>query len=355
VKTLANASLLLALSFGITACTPEQAGSGDDPGDEPGDGSDDDVGGDDLKGADAAGRYTMRSNFDLATNAPGQVGQVVNTIVDATDQPDDPANWLMELIADEVGGTAGSLINGSRPFIAGYLNDRLLQWAPDLVDTMLALGNDFGQLSRNFGTNETLEITGANGSYMSTHTITGAHFNIDGMESDHAFSAYSMADIAVPGVGISLADDGKFEIAQHMVPLTYGKILRIGVDEVLIPMLDPSAQNLAQLLQHQVDCVTVGYFIQDAVYSATGFNIGYSVGQAGCNAALIAAANKIYQQVEGIDANALELGLAGTARARDTDNDRKVDTIQTGTWAGNASYAGTPAPLTGATFYGSRQ
>lgn len=354
MKTLANASLLLALSLGITACTPQPAEPGDDDDmndpDSPDPDDPDDVG----QKADPSGRYSMRSKFDLATNAPGQVGSVVNTIIAATDQPDDPANWLMALVADEVGGFAGDLIDGSRPFIAGYLNDRLIQWAPDLVGTMVQLGNDFGQISRNFGTNEILDVTGAPGAYVATHTITGAHFEIDGMTSDHAFSAYGMADITVPGVGITLAGDGKLDIAAHMVPLSYGKILRIGVDEVLIPMLDPTAQNLAQLLQHQVNCPQVGVLIQNAVYNATGFNIGSSVGTTGCNAALVAAANKIYEQVEGIDGSALELGLTGTARARDTNNDRKIDVIQTGAWTGEATYAGTPAPLAGATFYGER-
>jgi len=40
----------------------------------------------------------MRSNFDLATNAPGKVGEVVNTIIAATDGGDDPANWILEQV-----------------------------------------------------------------------------------------------------------------------------------------------------------------------------------------------------------------------------------------------------------------
>ena len=44
----------------------------------------------------------------------------------------------------------------------------------------------------------------------------------------------------------------------------------------------------------------------------------------------------------------------GTAKVLDSNADKKVDTSQTGKWAGMLSYSGTPAPLAAATFIGSR-
>jgi len=73
-------------------------------------------------------------------------------------------------------------------FVAGYLNQQLLSFAPDFVTTMVQVGNDFGQMAKNFGTNETLDVTGSVGAYTSTHTITGAHFKVDNIESDLAFA-----------------------------------------------------------------------------------------------------------------------------------------------------------------------
>jgi hypothetical protein len=170
------------------------------------------------------------------------------------------------------------------------------------------------------------------------------------MESDHAFADYNMQNIVVQNVGVSLAADGKFGLAQHMVPLSYGKILRIGVDAVLIPMVDSSAQNLGQLMNNLVDCQAVG----SMAASALGFSSFSGALATACTAGLNLAANKIYEKIEGISASALELGLTGDARALDTNNDDKIDKIQTGTWTGNATYAGTAAPLAGATFFGSR-
>jgi hypothetical protein len=292
----------------------------------------------------------MRSNFDLATNAPGKVGEVVNTIIAATDNGDDPANWILEqVIAKMPNGTVKTLLNGARPFVAGYLNQRLLDFAPDFVTTMVQVGNDFGQMAKNFGTNEELEVTGAAGAFMSTHTITGAHFKIDNVESDLAFSTYMLPNVSVPSVGVTLSATGQFGIADHKVPLTYGKILRIGLDGVLIPMIDPAATNLGTLLQGLVDCNQVGTLVASQI---GGFGAGAIT--TACNLGLVAGAGVIYSKIDGIDGSALEFGLTGTARAMDTNGDRKVDKIQTGTWAGSMSYAGTPSALAGATFYGER-
>lgn len=64
----------------------------------------------------------------------------------------------------------------------------------------------------------------------------------------------------------------------------------------------------------------------------------------------------IYQQIAGIDSSVLSFDMKGAATAGDTNNDHVVDKLSTGTWTGTLSYAGsTPAPLSTATFVGTRQ
>jgi hypothetical protein len=295
----------------------------------------------------------MRSNYDLATNAPGKVGDVVNTIIDMTDGADDPANYLLTLMIDQISNsTIKNALNSAKPFAAGYLNDQLLQFAPDFVDTAIQLGNDFGQMARNFGTNEQLDVTGTAGALTSTHTILGAHFKIDNVESDINFADHAIENVVVPGVEITMDASNRFGIAAHTVPLPYGKVLRLGVDEVLIPMLEPSASNLQELLAAKIDCSSVGPIVSDAVYDYIGFTPGSGVFTSACNAGLVIAANQIYAQIEGIDGSALVFGIAGAARAVDSNNDRKIDKILTGQWTGNLSYGGCPAPISSATFFG---
>ena len=345
-----NLTILLALAMGTTAvgCA---ADAPDDVGDDGGGGGGGGGGGDETPvPTDATGTYKMRSSFDLATNLPGKVGDVTNTIIAMTDGATDPADWLLEQVINKLpSGTVKTLLNGARPFVAGYLNDRLLQWAPDFVGTTVQLGHDFGAIAKNFGTNEQLAVTGAPGAYTSTHTVVGAHFKIDQVESDLAFADFSVANVVVQGVGVTLDSSGKFGIADHKVPLSYGKVLRIGMDGMVIPMLDSTAHNLGELLQHQVDCTAVGNMIASQI---GGFGAGALA--TACNAGLVYGASVVYGKIDAIDGSALEFSLTGTAKAFDKNGDKKIDSIATGNWAGNTSYAGTPAPLAAATFYGDR-
>lgn len=303
---------------------------------------------------DAAGKYKMNTTLDLATNIPGKAGEVTNMIIAMTDDADDPTNWLLDQLINNLSGTFKSIVQGAKPFVAGYINDRLLDIAPDFVTTMIQVGDDFGQAAKGFGLNETLDVAASGDGWSAKHTVLGPHFKIDGIESDYLFADYGTPNVEVPGVGMTLESTGKLSLAQHKVPLAYGKVLRIGLDAAIIPVIDPSAANLAQLLQHQIDCNTVGEVVNQAVVDNIGFGPGAGLFTTACTVGLQKAADAIYAKLGEIDGNALELDYAGTAKALDKDHNNQIDTIQTGAWAGTCSYAGTPAPLASATFFGSR-
>src|SRR5687767_5713144 len=85
----------------------------------------------------AEGKYSVISQFDIATNIPGDAGQVISAIIDATDSPDDPTHWILDqLVAELPEGSFKNNVKGAIPFVAGYLNDRLLEVAPDFVVTL---------------------------------------------------------------------------------------------------------------------------------------------------------------------------------------------------------------------------
>jgi len=352
--TTQNLTCLLALALGasLTGCATTPAvdtgggddGSGDGSGSGSGDGS-----GTTPTPLDASGMYSMQSTFDISTNMPGTVGDVVNTIISATDDPDDPTQWILDQIIANTSGTFHTLLADAEPFVAGYVNDQLLGIAPNFVTTMVQVGADFGDMAKHFGLNETLQISGTPGNYTSVHTVTGAHFKIGTDESDYAFSDYSVSNVVVNGVGVTMDTTGKLSIATHQVPLAYGKVLRIGMDAAIIPLVDPNATDLASLFADNIDCAALGQTIADAI----GFG-GASIYEAGCHAGLTAGANLIYSKIAAIDAAALQFGLAGTAKAIDSNSDHKVDKLQTGAWTGTLSYSGAPSTLAPATLFGAR-
>ena len=357
MKTASNFSfaLALALGFGIanTGCATD---SPDDESGDEGGGGDDEGGGDDApREVDATGKYQVRSTFDVASGAPGKVGEVANAIIAMTDGPNDPTEWIVEqMIAKMPDGTLKNVANGAKPFIAGYLNQRLLSIAPNFVAKTVKLGNNFGQMTKNFGLNETLEVAKGGQAYNSTVSAIGVAFTIDGVESNIMFADNAIAAVTASNVGVTLDGYGKLDISEHKLPVSYGKVLRLGVDEVIIPALDPQATNLNTFLTRLVNCQAVGTAVNDALTEQFGYGGGAGTWQAACTAGLNYGAQTIYTKLDGINASALEFGLAGTAKALDANKDGMVDTIQTGKWTGTLSYSGTPTTLSAATFNGTR-
>ena len=339
-------SLVLAASLGaLGACAadappagPTDPGSTTTPPDDGGSGS---------VPLTAEGRYQLASTYDIATNMPGTAGAVINGFISATDDPDDPTRYILDQLINQLpSGTFKNVVQGSESFVAGYLNDRLLDVAPDFVTRILDLGDKFGQVAKHFGTIDTLDIA-ANGT--ATHTVTGIHFKVDTEELDFNFHDYGIADVKVTGIAVTLDQTGKLTIADHKVPLQYGALLHLAVDNVIIPMIDPAAVNLDDVFHDAVDCTNVGQYVYDAV------GIGSpSTFESACNAGLSFAASAVYAQIDKIDGSAFEFGINGIAKAVDKNHDGKADVIQTGKWGGTLSYAGTPAPLANATFTGTR-
>ncbi|HEY5950188.1 MAG TPA: hypothetical protein VIV40_32050, partial [Kofleriaceae bacterium] len=295
MKTIKNLSFVLALALGAVA-TGCAADSPDDPGGGGGGGGGDGSGSDDApRPMDASGKYQMSSTFDIATNAPGKVGEVTNAFINMTDGAADPAEWIIEqIIAKTTNSTLKNILTTAKPFVAGYLNDRLLEIAPDFITTILAVGNDFGQMARGFGLNETLDVSGSGTTYTSTVTALGVHFKVDNVESDINFADHAMAAVSAANVSVGLDATGKLDIGEHKLPLAYGKVLHLGLDAVIIPTLDPSATNLQTLLADLVDCGAVGQAINDALVDQFGFGGGASTWAAACTAGLAYGAQTVY-------------------------------------------------------------
>lgn len=294
------------------------------------------------------GRFNVQSEFDLATNMPGTPGRVVNYFIAATDDPDDPTKFLVdELIKAMPEGSAKNFAKNSAPYVTGYLNDRLLEVAPNLLNRVIDIGNAFGDVAKHFGTIEVLEI---NAQGQATKTITGVHFEVDQVPMDFLLKDYGLQDIKIDGVQVILEPSGKLTIMDHKVRVAYGALLKLALDKAIVPMIDPAAQNVGDILKKAVNCQKVGQY----VYEALDFG-SPSTYQSACTAGLTAASAALYNQLQQMDGTALELGLTGVARAVDKNRDGKMDDIQTGTWTGNLGYAGTPAQLPeGAKFHGTR-
>jgi hypothetical protein len=341
MKTIISLSMLFAVT--VAGCASEAENHNDDNGGGDGGGGQPQL----PVPTTAQGTYAMQSQFDLATNVPGTAGTIAGYIIDATDSPEDPTLFIVQkLTAALPDGTIKDAVVSATPFVAGYLNDKLLEVAPSFVGKMLKLAKGFGEVTKNFGMVEVIEIDAAGAA---VKTVKGLRFEIDGVEHEFAFADYGITETRVEGLQVTLAKTGALTLSEHKVPLKYGQVIQIAVDQAIIPMIDPASANLGQLLKGAVNCKKVGQF----VYEKVGIGSA-STFESACNSGLAAGASALYGLLNNIDSSALEFGLTGEARAVDRNKDGKMDEIVTGTWSGDLRYAGTPAPLAEARFHGAR-
>ncbi|HEY1811053.1 MAG TPA: hypothetical protein VGG74_01775 [Kofleriaceae bacterium] len=342
------------------------------PGDEGGDGGSDSGGGGGGEGGsggdggggmtgvtlDASGTYALTSTYDVASNIPGTVGTIINDFIAATDDPNDPTQWLLQLLVNQLpSGTIQTIANDALPFVSGYLNDQLLNWAPSFVGDIKTVGQDFGDIAKKFGVNETYVVTkGSNGSYTAVDTATGVHFTIGTVQEDFNFTDYNSTNVVVNGVPLAMDNTGKITIGEHSLGLPYGKILNIGLDAAILPLVDPNATDLASFFADEIDCNSVGTYIEQAIENDVGIDLGSSVFVTACTEGLKAGANLIYSQLNNLSTTALTFDLAsGIGKGVDTNGDGSIDQINTGAWSGTLDYSGAAsAPLATATFTGKR-
>ena len=355
MTTLKNSTFTFVLAIGaaLAGCAADAtqggmgggSGSGMGSGDGSGSGSGSGSGGE-TQSLTLAGKYSVQSQFDISQNMPGTVGTVFNNFTAAAS---DPGKWLLDLIISKTSGIVQQGLQLAEPFLSGYIDDQINQYAPAFVQTIEQVGSDLGQMAQKFGVNETYDVTGGSGAYTAVDTAVGLHFKVDSLEEDFAFSDYNEQNIVVNNVPVTLDASGKLSIGEHQLPVSYGKVIRLGLDNMVIPNVDPNASDLGTLLTDLIDCDSVGQALADNV----GL-IGQSTWSSLCTAGLQAGAQEIYTQINNIDSSALTFDLTGAAKAVDTDHDYKADSLQLGKWTGTLSYAGTPAPLAAATFTGAK-
>jgi hypothetical protein len=297
-----------------------------------------------------SGQYELSSKFDIASNMPGAAGAVLNEFIKATDGGDDPARYLVDKVLQQLpGGIIRDTLSLGAGLAVGYVNNQLNSLAPEFLPKILAIGNTLGDVTKNFGTISELSITGTGTALKGTHTVSGLKFKIDNQELPFLLADYGGTVVRAENIDITVEPGGKVTVGSHMIPISFGTVMRIALDEAVIPMVDPSAHNLGELFQNLVDCQQVG----QAVFDAINFGSASTFENA-CKGGLTLAANTIYNQISQINGAALQFEMSGACRGIDKDQDGTMDELQRGAWAGQLSYAGAPAPLANASFTAAR-
>ncbi len=304
------------------------------------------------------GTYQLESQFDLVAGLPGTFGDVVRTVIDITDSPNDPTTYLIDLALKEIdNSTVTNALNALRPGLDVAINEFLKSQLGDVYTNLLAFGNGFGDAAQRFGLKSELAIAkNANGTYVATHTIKGIFFMTDAgggkrERQDVDLAEMSMDYIVASNVAITRSGDASITIGDHALPLSYGKALVYMVRNIVIPLIDPWARNMTEFLQDIVDCDTLG----DEIATEVGFGSG-SIYASACKTALAFAGNYLEGKLGEVGGTATGFHLHGTARLQDTNDDRKVDKLMAGSWEGSLDIGPEAATLSAPnqTFLGNR-
>lgn len=341
---------LLALTCACGAQSVGTPGGDDDPG-TPDPGNPDP--GDPTAPLDVTGSYQIDSSFDMVGGMPGTVGDVVNGFIDMTDDPYDPATWVLDQVVAHIDNSfIRGLINGARPVLDGMLYQVIEDRAPELVNQLIQIGDQFGQVSQHFGTLSTLQVQGSGESMVATHTVTGYQFDIDGTHYEYDLAELGSDPAPVTGVSVSLDGETSLTLAQHNMPLQYGGFLALALDDVIIPAIDPNAANLDDLLNNLVPCDDIGAALSDQLgFGSPDFYSGL------CQIGLQQGSNFLMDKLISLDEQArVTLVISGQAHIADKNSDRKIDTLSAGKWNGTIDYLGNSGDMgqDASTFSGAR-
>ncbi len=302
------------------------------------------------------GTYQVESQFDLVSGLPGTIGDVVRTVIDITDSPNDPTTFLIDAALGQIDDTAvTSAVNALRPGLDVSINEFLKSQLGDVYNNLLQFGNGFGDAAQRFGLKSVLEVTkNADGSYAAKHTVKGIFFFTDAgggkrTRQDVDFADAGIDYVVANNVPIVRNGDQSITIGDHSLQTSYGKLLVYSVRNVVLPLIDPGARTMTDFLQDTVDCDTLGQKIYGDVQSGSP-----GIYSAACKTALAFAGNLIEGKLTEVGGTATGFHLHGTVQIRDSDSDRKVDTLVNGLWQGSLDIGTDAAALGQPSFLGVR-
>jgi hypothetical protein len=277
-------------------------------------------------GIDATGRYRVESHLDIEAALTGPTGDAINYLVEMTDDPNDPATFLVDIMLERTDlGLLEGVIGLVRWIIDPMLNQVILDHAPDFVTEMLEVGNMLGDVTRSFGIASELQVM----KETATHTVTGVLFEIDGAEHYYSLAQIGLDNVEAKNVTFTV-ERNTAALGNHQLPLPLGSMVILALDKGIIPQIDPTAQNIAGLLAGLIDCGEVG----DAIASQLPLISTADAFSAACDLGLKIGGTQIETLVRQLDDVGPVLELTGTMDLRDSNGDRKIDALDNGTWTG---------------------
>jgi hypothetical protein len=289
------------------------------------------------------GTYALESSVALPDGYLADSAPYLDDFLGMTDDPNDPATWLLDRVQDRLGWLEAKALSAARSAfeLDEIVNGLILDNSPELVGELVQLGGDFAELSSGLEVSSRLIVREGGAELVADHQVTGFAFAIDGQVAP-------IEGIALPGPARAAVtvEGGVMRIERHGLAIEQGAILRHGLERVALPRVAPGATSVSGWLAGEIDCAGIGERVEELV------EVGSPSDYAGaCEEVVEAAVDEILGDAFALRA---ELALTGRADLSDDDGDGLHDLLS-GTWQGTMTMGGSARPMPASRFEGVRE
>lgn len=274
------------------------------------------------------GRYEVVESFDVTEGLPTALDMTLRILHGLAD---DPASFVVEFVRDldSVPGWVESVLDfgPSRAVVIGLLRDVLSRvHLPGYVTELLDLGRDLDIALADMTLAGELEFPEPNefGEGMGTHSLRSMRVPVDGMIVERNISATTEVQIQVAST---------ITLPEHSLDVSFGQLVEIILNDVLLPRLPGSPDNLGDLVSGLLDCRAIADSLAgDSSTTASVVNSVCELGSTFIGAYLEDQITSLWSFET--------LNLQGTADLEDTDGDYDRDVIRNGMstarWTGDS-------------------
>jgi hypothetical protein len=302
--------------------------------------------GDDEPQPVVEGTYALESSLELPDGYLAERAPLFDQFLAMTDDPDDPATWLLDQVEDRLGWFEAAALATAREALGldGIVNQLILEHSPELVADLIQLGSDTAELAHGLELSSRLIVREtAGGALVADHEVVGIALASDGQVAP--VEGVPMP-AAARGVVVTV-DSGVLRIDRHLLAIEQGAILKYGLEHVALPRVAPGADSVSGWLADEIDCAGIGARIEDLV--EVGSPEDY---QDACAAAVERAVDEVLGDAFEMRA---QLAIGGRADLADDDGDELVDALDNGTWQGTMTVDGAALAMPAASFEGARE
>ena len=217
------------------------------------------------------GTFVINSVFNGSEDTPGALGGIMQWAVDITDDPGDPARWLLERLDN-------SIVDSNIVALSPIVNTALESKYPSVFEQLEEFGEKVQDLTEHFGLRTTMRIYSGSRSdnglveTRADHEVDAFVINFDREETVYEADDFYSVPVKVRNIGFEYdTRSQRIEIEEHELPIPYGTVLAQAIESLVVPSISDEAEDLEELLNEYIDCDAVGDVLAEEIPSHSRF------------------------------------------------------------------------------------